>query len=104
MRFCFILLVAGILNAADPAHVTTVIRPDPRTGRLVRSVIVTSRAVGERTVAPTVLAPRVISPAAAAEPPVLAPEPPAGLDQAVERIAAEYDLKPELLHSVIKVE
>jgi soluble lytic murein transglycosylase-like protein len=105
MRFCFILILTGILNAAEPARVTTVIRPDPRTGRLVRSVIVAPRTVGQKTVAATVVTPRVVSPVPAAAPAPETPAPaPTGINQAVERIAAEQALPAELLHSVIKVE
>jgi soluble lytic murein transglycosylase-like protein len=105
MRFCFILILTGILNAADPARVTTVIRPDPRTGRLVRSVVVSPKTVGEKTVASTVVSPRVVAPVPAdAAVPAQDLKPPAGIDEAVERIAAEQALPAELLHSVIKVE
>jgi soluble lytic murein transglycosylase-like protein len=104
MRFCSILLLTGILHAADPARGTTVIRPDPRTGRLVRSVIVAPKTVGEKTVAATVVSPRVVAPVAVTAPAPEPPPPPAGIDQAVDRIAAEQSLSPELLHSVIKVE
>ncbi len=110
MRICFILCLAGLLQAADPPRqtrrVTSVVRADPRTGRLVRSVIVSpktveQRAVGESPVAATVISPRVIEPAAA-----MAPAHPeaTGIDAAVEQIAARHALPPELLHSVIKVE
>jgi soluble lytic murein transglycosylase-like protein len=104
MRFCFILVLTGILNAADPVRVTTVVRPDPHTGRLVRSVIVAPKSVAEKTIAATVVAARVITPAPAEAATVEAPPPAAGIDQAVERIAAEHSLPAELLHSVIKVE
>jgi soluble lytic murein transglycosylase-like protein len=103
MRFCFILILTGILNAAEPARVTTVIRPDPRTGRLVRSTIVAPKTVGEKTVAAKVVTPRVVTAAPAAAPASEVP-PPTGIDEAVERIAAEQSLPPELIHSVIKVE
>jgi soluble lytic murein transglycosylase-like protein len=104
MRFCFILLLTGILHAADPPRVTTVIRPDPRTGRLVRSVVVAPKTVTEKTVAATVVSPRVVAPTPVNAPAPEAPPPPSGIDQAVERIAAEHSLPAELLHSVIKVE
>jgi soluble lytic murein transglycosylase-like protein len=77
-------------------RITTVIRPDPRTGRLVRSVIVTSKPVVEQRVAEALVAPRVVSPAKA---------PPAtGIDEAIEQIAAQVSLQPQVIHSVIKVE
>jgi len=110
MRFCSIIAVGGLLAGAvfagdkpqQPKRITSVVRSDPRTGKLVRSVIVTSKSVAERQVAATVVAPRVIS----ANPVTTAPESPepTGIDQAVEKIAAQHGLRPELLHSVIKVE
>lgn len=109
MRFCFIISMGSLLAtaalAADPAaqpkRITSVVRSDPRTGRLVRSVIVTPKSVGEKRLAPTVVAPRVVSPSAPAP---AAPQQPAGIDQTVEQIAAQHSLPAELLHSVIKVE
>ena len=61
------------------------------------------KAVAEQRVPETVIAPRVINDAA----PVAAQEPaapPTGITEAVERIAAEHQLPPQLIHSVIKVE
>jgi len=86
-----------------PQRVTSVVRPDLRTGKLVRSVIVTSRPVNERHVAEAVVQPRVVSsvvPAGAqtAEPPTN------GIDETVDRIAAQHQISPQLIHSVIKVE
>jgi len=112
MRFCFILLIAGLAQAADPPRparqITSGVTVDPRTGRLVRSVIVSpksvgQRQVGEKQVPSTVVASRVVppvpAPSEAAETKV-----PSGIDEAVEQIAAKHGLRPELLHSVIKVE
>jgi hypothetical protein len=114
MRFCSTLvwsmamcmaLYAGE-SAGQGVRITSVIHADAKTGKLVRSVIVTPRAVGEHKVAGTVVAPRVIS-----ESPVPSPGPDtakadltAGLDEAVNRIAAQHSLPPQLIHSVIKVE
>jgi soluble lytic murein transglycosylase-like protein len=92
-------------NAADPGRTATVVRPDPRTGRLVRSVVVTPKTVGEKTVAATVIAPRVVAPVTVGVSQAEAPPPAAtGIDQAVARIAAEQALPVDLIHSVIKVE
>ena len=52
-------------------------------------------------VAETVVPPRVVN---AAAPAAESPAPPAGIDEAVLRIAAEHSLSPRLIHSVIKVE
>jgi hypothetical protein len=106
MRFCFILLVTGLLHAADPPResrrITSVVRTDPRTGKLVRSVIVSPRTLSERQVAAKVVPSHVIDPT---EPPAIEnSRAPATLDAAVEQVAARYSLTPELLRSVIKVE
>jgi soluble lytic murein transglycosylase-like protein len=105
MRFCFILMLAGLVHAQEPAHatrkITSVVRTDPRTGRLVRSVVVSSKTVGEKQVTGKVIAPREVPAAfpAAEETPEAG-----GIDEAVEQIAARHGLRPELLSSVIKVE
>ncbi len=97
MRFCFTLAWGlGCLAAyasgpartapGKPAALRSVVRADPRTGKLVRTVV---------TPAP----PAAVSAAQPAAPPTAAP-----LRQTVERIAAQEALPPELIHSVIKVE
>ncbi len=110
MRFCFILVWSAVLapfaaNAGDPAerpqHITSVVRPDLKTGRLVRTVVVTPKPVVEQRVAETVVQPRVVSPV---EPAVERASPARGIDEAVERIAAQQAVLPELIHSVIQVE
>src|ERR1700722_19835392 len=50
LRFCFILMLvmpvfAASGDAGESNHVTTVVRPDPKTGRLVRAVVVQARRV-----------------------------------------------------------
>jgi soluble lytic murein transglycosylase-like protein len=69
-------------------------------------VIVTPRTVGEQRVAATVISPRVIpeSPATPVETDAPKPASPTGLSEAVDRIAAQHSLPPQLIHSVIKVE
>jgi len=96
-------LAAATLCAAGmdrPQRITSVVRADLRTGKLVRSVIVTPKSVAEQRVAGIVVAPRVVSAAA----PAFEPQPPAGFEEAVERIATQYSLSPQLIHSVIQVE
>jgi soluble lytic murein transglycosylase-like protein len=92
MRFCFKLGCGFVLAAAihagglpdgdqlHPARIASVVRANPRTGKLVR----------------TVVAPR----------PGLAAGLAGGqsLKAAVDRIAGEQSLPPELIHSVIQVE
>jgi len=128
MRLCFKIVFPAVLAAAvsaaagpdRPQRITSVVRPDLRTGKLVRSLIVTSKPVNPQRVAETVVAEtpvplRVVSNAVAIEPvtglePVTRLEPPtadapaAGIDEAVGRIALQHQLSPQLIHSVIKVE
>jgi hypothetical protein len=92
-------LAAVTVHAGSPAvqsrRVTTsVVKPDPHTGRLVRSVTVSSRVVTPAVVAP-------VDPAKKAEP---APAPPANLEEAVEQVASLHELPAKLIHSVIRVE
>ncbi|MGA9626566.1 MAG: lytic transglycosylase domain-containing protein [Bryobacteraceae bacterium] len=107
MRLCFnlacaaglasvTLWAAGPLDSetAPPLRITTVIRPDLRTGKLVRSVMVTPKPVAAPRVVAALVAPRVVSPAPAAS----------GMDEAIEQIAAQVSLQPQVIHSVIKVE
>ena len=110
--------MAGLTAMAAPAdspaapamgeRITTVIRPDLRTGKLVRSVVVAPHAVPQaKAVAPVAVVPRVINPVIpAAEPESKPPaEPmPHAIGDVVERIAAEQEVSPALIHSVIKVE
>lgn len=83
-------VAAAVLQGAG-APAVSVVRADPRTGRLVRAVLRTGRAAGR---------------AAASAPPV----PPSGLAGAsgiaetVDRIAQQNQLSPRLVHSVIQVE
>jgi soluble lytic murein transglycosylase-like protein len=106
MRYCSILILSTWLSAAlfaanpeRPRRITSVVRPDLRTGKLVRSMIVSYKPVAEQRVAGTIVQPRVVS-SAAPEPST----PSGGIGEAVERIARENSLSPQLIHSVIKVE
>lgn len=97
--------LAAALYAASPAppvrhKVTTVVRPDARTGKLVRAVAVSPRPVDSTAVAPAVVAPA--EPGKASEP-VPAPTP-ASFQEAVEQVASQNGLTVELVKSVIKVE
>jgi len=73
-----------------PTRMISVVRSDSRTGRLVRSVVVSARAVNPRT---TLRAP--------AEPETSIPT---GLNELVATVAARHDLSPQLIHAVIKTE
>jgi soluble lytic murein transglycosylase-like protein len=107
-QFCFILtiagLAAGVLLGAGPDRpqkVTSVVRSDLRTGKLVRSIVVSPKPVAEVRVAEVLVPPRAVS-ASSPDPGPAAP--PSGIDETVSRIAAEHKLSPQLIHSVIKVE
>ena len=115
MRLCFNLVCAAGLasvalwaagpldtETAAPQRITTMIHPDLRTGRLVRSVTVTSKPIAAQRVSEALVAPRVVSPAAVS---AQATAPAAsGIDEAIEQIAAQVSLQPQVIHSVIKVE
>jgi soluble lytic murein transglycosylase-like protein len=81
-------MVAGLDAAGQPdrpQQTVRVVRADPRTGKLVRSVIVTVKPVAARKAAEGEVTPR-------------------GIREAVDAIAATQSLPPQLVHSVIKVE
>ena len=95
---------AGVLPGAAPdlpQRVTSVVRPDPQTGKLVRSVVVSRKPVKKVEVAEAVVPLGVVRAASAGPQPAA---PPLGIEEAVRRIAAEHALPPQLIHSVIKVE
>lgn len=105
MRICFrtglaLGMAAAALQAASPVpprKVTLVVRPDARTGRLVRSAVVTSRVV-----TPSVVEPRKTI-QAVEERKAPAP-PPSTFREAIEQVAYQHALPVQLLHSVIRVE
>lgn len=106
------MLLASGLYAADPGSapvVKSVVRADVRSGKLVRSVIVTPKSVSRQTVTANVVTPRVVEPvevtaAPPAAPAAATPSASDGLNAVVESIAAQNSLNPQLIHSVIKVE
>jgi soluble lytic murein transglycosylase-like protein len=92
MRICFSLIVsASLMHAAEPsARVTSTVRADARTGRLIRTTVV----------APRVIQPKLIS---ASSP---APAEAAGstVDEIIDQTAKSHDVDPLLVHSVIRAE
>lgn len=101
MAVCAAALLHGASPETPAPRITSVVRADARTGKLVRSVVVSPKVVAENSVAETVVAPRaVVAGAPAAEPAV----PPAGISELVNSIAAQHELNPQLIHSMIKVE
>jgi soluble lytic murein transglycosylase-like protein len=85
-----VLAGKGLLLAAPPEssapRVKTVVRADPRTGKLVRVIVSAPHLATEKTPATAQTAPA------------------ATFGAIVERIAAEQSVPAELLHSVIQVE
>ena len=112
MRFCFKLgfcaLLSGGLFAAGPetaaTHLQSVVRADVRTGKLVRSVVVTPKTVGPKVVSATVVAPRAVTPTEVPSAPSAPAAAASGFDAVVESAAARNQLPPQLIHSVIRVE
>jgi soluble lytic murein transglycosylase-like protein len=106
MRFCFnamrfwglvLAACAGLGQAAPASRVTTVVRPDPVSGKLIRIVVVAPRAVPPQVVPPTEVRP------------VAAPATGIGTDQQtlermVEQTAQNHELDPLLVDSVVRVE
>ncbi len=90
------LCVSAADLAGQPRRIVTVVRPDPRTGKLVRSVLVTTIPPAEHKAVPHAL-PQTSAAGSA-------PSSHASLDEAVRAIAQQHSLPPQLLHSVIKVE
>lgn len=106
MRNCFKLgcglgmLTAALHTAparAETRQVASVVRADPRTGRLVRSYVVSPKPVRENVVTSRVVDPQVPATDARAGNA-------ATVDEAVEQVARETQLSARLIHSVIKVE
>jgi hypothetical protein len=79
-------------SADQPAHVTSVVRADQKSGHLVRSVVVEPRPVFARTVATD------------AEPVSQARDFASDVAAMVERIALEEGVEESLVHSVIRAE
>jgi soluble lytic murein transglycosylase-like protein len=89
------MIATAAVSAAPSVNsvptVTLVVRADARTGRLVRSVAKTPRAVPKKA------SPQIeLPPAVGSVPPVL--------QNLVDRIAERHDVDRDLVHSVIRVE
>jgi soluble lytic murein transglycosylase-like protein len=80
-------MLAANASSEPVRKVTSVVRPDPRTGHLVRTVSVS---------------PRPLPPKAAPSAPAAAPG--ISIEELVEQTARAYELDPALVHSIIKVE
>jgi soluble lytic murein transglycosylase-like protein len=111
MRFCFntgsfvLLAVAASLpwpvNASEARHVgsqnrvRSVVRADSKTGRLVRSVVVTPKVIAPKPVSDDAASSVTIQKAVVNDTPV---------SELVETLAKKYEVDPLLVHSVIQVE
>ncbi|MBN9659923.1 MAG: lytic transglycosylase domain-containing protein [Acidobacteria bacterium] len=92
MAFCFSLALAATAAAADPAsRVVTTVRPDSRTGRLVRSTVVVSHPTPGKETSPKVI--KAASTGAEIN-----------VGEIVERAAKAHAVDPLLVHSVIRAE
>jgi soluble lytic murein transglycosylase-like protein len=89
MRFCFILVGSWLLalsaawgeaSGERSRNVTSVVRADPRSGRLVRTVVINRRAAASRARADI------------------------DLGRIIEEEAARHEVDPLLVHSMIEVE
>lgn len=90
LRSCFILMLVAPAFAASPVvapqgHMTTVVRADLKTGRLVRSVVMEPRVAARNPIAAQDLAPQ-------------------DLKDTIDRIADEQGVENHLVHSVIQAE
>jgi soluble lytic murein transglycosylase-like protein len=96
---CLLSLPAASPAADSARRVSSVVRADARTGRLVRSTTVVPTYLGTRSVEPRVIAPREIDHAAA-----VPSGQPAAISEIVEEAARIHKIDPLLVHSVIQVE
>ncbi len=124
MRICFTTVsvcsalamaaerTAASLPTTAAPRVTSTVKVDPRSGRLVRSVTPTAKPAASLAVEPVRPMTKI---AEQAVPPVVVPEhvvdakpvndsASAGIGQIVEEAAARHNVDPLLVHSVIKVE
>jgi soluble lytic murein transglycosylase-like protein len=102
LLFCLLLPLTTALAADAGVRMTSTVRVDSRTGRLVRKTVVTPVAVASTAVSPRQIeAKPVDSPGA-----VLAPKVIHNVDvnEVVERTAKAHEVDPLLVHSVIKAE
>jgi soluble lytic murein transglycosylase-like protein len=87
------IAVRGAAPDSPAKRVTTVVRADARSGRLVRAAAVSARVIPER----------VVLPASAPAPPPGVPQD-ANVSELVASIAGRHEVEPLLVDSVIRVE
>jgi soluble lytic murein transglycosylase-like protein len=107
MRNCLLALALPVVlagpAAAEPSPAArSVVRADARSGRLVRSVVVQPKVI-----APKVVGPRVVDDRAAAagsRRPAENPPADAAVEELIDHAARKYNVDPNLVHAVVKVE
>jgi soluble lytic murein transglycosylase-like protein len=115
MRVCFsvgllLSFAANVVLASDagtqsPPRLASVVRVDTRSGRLVRTVVVSPRVVPVKVVPSSVAAGEPDAEAGlSAESNANATATAASVQRIVEEAAQKYDVDPLLVHSVIQVE
>jgi len=99
MRFCFGIIMLSLTAATvqgessvDTPRLATIVKADPKTGKLVRTTVVVKPKVV------TAVAPGKLE----AESPVAKPV--ASVGEIIEKTAREFDMDPLLVHAVIQVE
>jgi soluble lytic murein transglycosylase-like protein len=101
-----VMLTATAWGGPNPqeqaVRVVSVVKADPRTGKLVRTVVATPKPVTQPKMAETAPTPRVAAPTAPGSPKTS--KPPARIDKAAQQIAYEHLLPVALIQSVIQVE
>lgn len=97
--FCLLLPLATALAGDAGVRMTSTVRADVRTGRLVRTTIVAPVTVRSAAVSPKQIAPRALEAAAASR--VVHN---VDVNQVVEQTAKAHEVDPLLVHSVIKAE
>ncbi len=100
MRFCFYLIAgAGVLSSAalssPKARVVPSLRADPRSGQMVKTVVISPRVVESRVVSAFGLQ---------SDLPLAASSTSLDMKTLVEEAARNYELSPALVESVIQVE
>lgn len=100
MRFClYVILGAGVLSSASlsspKAKVVPSLRADPRSGQIVKTVVISSRVVESRIVGALASSSDLSLPLRST---------PLELKTLVEEAARNYELSPALVESVIQVE
>lgn len=107
MRNCFTGLAVAVALAgagwAEPAQtVRSIVRADSRSGRLVRSVVVQPKVVAPKVVQPKTLDEK--SAAAERNKPAETLPSNAAVEEIIEHAARKYNVEPNLVHAVVKVE